>query len=226
MRKGFLRFAVPLVLVGMVSAACSNNDDNAGSSGSGVPVRAVRAAPVCECNADIKVGSGAGRRRTRRPVIQRRGQPGAPAGDRRRARVRGERQARSGQRGGLEPRQQHPGTRERRATTTWKVSVSRSHRACARSPVTSRTPTSRWSTVHAFIDGGAAPNVLDLSFSANESSYLVGIAAAMQAQKDGSDTVGFLGGQTGPLIGSFEAGYEAGVCERRQEHQGARRVHR
>ena len=56
------------------------------------------------------------------------------------------------------------------------------------------------------------PNVLDLSFAANEGSYLVGIAAAMQAQKDGSDTVGFLGGQTGPLIGSFEGGYEAGVA--------------
>jgi basic membrane protein A and related proteins len=63
-----------------------------------------------------------------------------------------------------------------------------------------------------FVKGGVAPNVLDLNFSANESSYLVGIAAAMQAQKDGSDTVGFLGGQTGPLIGSFEAGYEAGVA--------------
>ncbi len=47
---------------------------------------------------------------------------------------------------------------------------------------------------------------------ANEGSYLVGIAAAMQAQKDGSSTVGFLGGQTGPLIGSFEGGYEAGVA--------------
>jgi basic membrane protein A len=63
-----------------------------------------------------------------------------------------------------------------------------------------------------FIKGGVAPNVLDLNFAANESSYLVGIAAAMQAQKDGSSTVGFLGGQTGPLIGSFEGGYEAGVA--------------
>ncbi|MGH2595389.1 MAG: BMP family lipoprotein, partial [Actinomycetota bacterium] len=65
----------------------------------------------------------------------------------------------------------------------------------------------------AYIKGcSKQPNVLDLNFAANESSYLVGIAAAMQAQKDGSTTVGFLGGQTGPLIGSFEGGYEAGVA--------------
>jgi basic membrane protein A and related proteins len=62
--------------------------------------------------------------------------------------------------------------------------------------------------------GMAAPssNISDLNFKANEGSYLVGIAAAMQAKKDNSTTVGFLGGQTGPLIQSFQAGYEAGVA--------------
>ena len=35
---------------------------------------------------------------------------------------------------------------------------------------------------------------------------------ALQAQKDGCDTVGFLGGQTGFLIGKFEAGYANGVA--------------
>ena len=56
------------------------------------------------------------------------------------------------------------------------------------------------------------PNIVDLNFAANQSSYLVGIAAAMQAKKDNSSTVGFLGGQTGPLIQSFQAGYQAGVA--------------
>ena len=56
------------------------------------------------------------------------------------------------------------------------------------------------------------PNISDLNFKANEGSYLVGIAAAMQAQKDNSKTVGFLGGQTGPLIQSFQAGFQAGVA--------------
>jgi len=56
------------------------------------------------------------------------------------------------------------------------------------------------------------PNVADLAFKEQEGSYLVGIAAAMQAQADGSNIVGFLGGQTIPLIEKFQAGYEAGVA--------------
>ncbi len=64
-----------------------------------------------------------------------------------------------------------------------------------------------------FLKGGKnAPNVADLTFKEEQGSYLVGIAAAMQAQKDGSKIVGFLGGQTGPLIGKFQAGYQAGVA--------------
>jgi basic membrane protein A len=55
-------------------------------------------------------------------------------------------------------------------------------------------------------------NVADLAFKEQEGSYLVGIAAAMQAQADGSNIVGFLGGQTGGLIEKFQAGYEAGVA--------------
>ena len=55
-------------------------------------------------------------------------------------------------------------------------------------------------------------NVTDLTFKEHEGSFLVGAAAALQAQKDNCDTVGFLGGQTGPLIEKFQAGYEAGVA--------------
>jgi basic membrane protein A len=54
-------------------------------------------------------------------------------------------------------------------------------------------------------------NVTDLTFKENEGSFLVGAAAAIEAGKLNCDTVGFLGGQTGPLIAKFQAGYEAGV---------------
>jgi basic membrane protein A len=52
------------------------------------------------------------------------------------------------------------------------------------------------------------PNVADYTFKEQEGSFLVGAAAAI---KCGCDTIGFLGGQTGPLIEKFEAGYTAGA---------------
>jgi len=55
-------------------------------------------------------------------------------------------------------------------------------------------------------------NVTDLTFKEHEGSFLVGAAAAIQAGKENCDTVGFLGGQTGPLIQKFQAGFEAGVA--------------
>ena len=55
-------------------------------------------------------------------------------------------------------------------------------------------------------------NVTDLTFKEHEGSFLVGAAAATQADADGCTTVGFLGGQTGPLIEKFQAGFEAGVA--------------
>jgi basic membrane protein A and related proteins len=56
----------------------------------------------------------------------------------------------------------------------------------------------------------AIPNVADYTFKENEGSFLVGAAAAI---KCGCDTIGFLGGQTDPLIEKFQAGYEAGAAE-------------
>lgn len=56
-------------------------------------------------------------------------------------------------------------------------------------------------------------NVTDLTFKEQEGSFLVGAAAATQADKEDCTTVGFLGGQTGPLIEKFQAGYEAGVAQ-------------
>jgi basic membrane protein A and related proteins len=60
-------------------------------------------------------------------------------------------------------------------------------------------------------DASAIPNVVDLTFKEQEGSYLVGVAAALEAKKLNCNNVGFLGGQTGPLIGKFQAGYTAGV---------------
>jgi basic membrane protein A len=51
-------------------------------------------------------------------------------------------------------------------------------------------------------------NVAYFSFAANESSFLVGVAAALTTK---SDQVGFVGGVHNDLIKSFEAGYTAGV---------------
>jgi basic membrane protein A len=62
-------------------------------------------------------------------------------------------------------------------------------------------------------DADAIPNVSDLTFMEQEGSFLVGVAAALKAQELECSTIGFLGGQTGPLIGKFEAGYRAGVKE-------------
>jgi basic membrane protein A len=57
-------------------------------------------------------------------------------------------------------------------------------------------------------DADAIPNVADYTFKEHEGSFLVGAAAAIKCQ---CDTIGFLGGQTGPLIEKFQAGYEAGA---------------
>jgi len=62
-------------------------------------------------------------------------------------------------------------------------------------------------------DASDLPNVADLTFTEEQGSYLVGVAAALKAQELECDTIGFLGGQTGFLIGKFEAGYRAGVAE-------------
>lgn len=59
------------------------------------------------------------------------------------------------------------------------------------------------------VDGAAAsPRVADYVFRDNEGSFLVGAAAALSCD---CDTVGFLGGQTIPVIAGFQAGYAAGA---------------
>lgn len=57
----------------------------------------------------------------------------------------------------------------------------------------------------------ASPNVASAVFSAEQGSFLVGVAAALKAQDAGKDNVGFLGGMDFELIQYFESGFEAGV---------------
>jgi basic membrane protein A len=59
-------------------------------------------------------------------------------------------------------------------------------------------------------DAEAIPNVADYTFKEQEGSFLVGAAAVLKCQ---CTTIGFLGGQTGPLIEKFQAGYEAGAAQ-------------
>jgi basic membrane protein A and related proteins len=57
-------------------------------------------------------------------------------------------------------------------------------------------------------EADAIPNVADYTFKEQEGSFLVGAAAVLKCE---CKTIGFLGGQTGFLIGKFQAGYEAGA---------------
>ena len=54
----------------------------------------------------------------------------------------------------------------------------------------------------------ATPNMVDLTFAEEQGSYLVGVAAALKTE---SDHIGFVGGNTGPLITKFAAGFQAGA---------------
>ncbi|MCI5774238.1 MAG: BMP family ABC transporter substrate-binding protein [Erysipelotrichaceae bacterium] len=54
-------------------------------------------------------------------------------------------------------------------------------------------------------------NVESATFNAEQGSFLVGVAAGLTASENGSKKVGFMGGMEGPIIGSFQAGYEQGV---------------
>ena len=59
-------------------------------------------------------------------------------------------------------------------------------------------------------DAEAIPNVADYTFKEQGGSFLIGAAAVLKCQ---CTTIGFLGGQTGPLIEKFQAGYEAGAAQ-------------
>jgi basic membrane protein A len=61
------------------------------------------------------------------------------------------------------------------------------------------------------VAGKKYKNVASVMFRSEQSSYLVGVAAAKKAQALGDTTVGFVGGMKNAVIESFAAGYLAGV---------------
>ncbi len=63
-----------------------------------------------------------------------------------------------------------------------------------------------------FIDSvSASTNVMNAIYAAQDGSYLTGVAAGLTALETEANTVGFIGGAEGPLIGAFQAGFEQGV---------------
>jgi basic membrane protein A len=71
--------------------------------------------------------------------------------------------------------------------------------------VAGENPDIKFGIVDSVVD---APNETSLIFAANEGSFLVGSAAALQTK---TDSVGFIGGVNVPLIQSFQAGFDAGA---------------
>ncbi|WP_377270969.1 BMP family protein [Peterkaempfera sp. SMS 1(5)a] len=66
-------------------------------------------------------------------------------------------------------------------------------------------PNTKFAIVDSTVD---APNVTNLVFTEEQSSYLVGVAAALKSK---SHKIGFIGGVNVPLINKFEAGFTQGV---------------
>ncbi|HTX71327.1 MAG TPA: BMP family protein [Rectinemataceae bacterium] len=63
------------------------------------------------------------------------------------------------------------------------------------------------------VDWVNQPNVMQVTFSEHEGSYLVGVVAALKAKADGikNPKFGFIGGIPGPVITKFEMGYVQGL---------------
>ncbi|WP_423362984.1 BMP family lipoprotein [Mycoplasma sp. P36-A1] len=74
--------------------------------------------------------------------------------------------------------------------------------------VASKNPDQKYLIVDTVVE---QKNVVSAVFSAEQGSFLAGVAAAEKAVEAGKDTVGFVGGAEGPIIGAFEAGYIQGV---------------
>ena len=80
--------------------------------------------------------------------------------------------------------------------------------------VSQQFPDTQFAIVDSVVD---TPNTMDLIFREQEGSYLAGVVAGLMTEEGTAYTtsdekiVGFLGGQTGPLIERFQAGYETGV---------------
>jgi hypothetical protein len=73
------------------------------------------------------------------------------------------------------------------------------------------------------VDWVTQPNVMQVTFSEHEGSFLVGVAAALKAKADGikNPKFGFIGGIPGPVITKFEVGYVMGILSVRLGQAGA-----
>lgn len=78
----------------------------------------------------------------------------------------------------------------------------------AMADVASQYPDTKFLIIDGVVE---ADNVESALFAANESSYLAGMAAALEAKELGSNDVGFIGGMEGEVIGAFQAGFEEGA---------------
>ena len=74
-------------------------------------------------------------------------------------------------------------------------------------------------------DAPDIPNVADLTFTEEQGSYLVGVAAALKAQELGCDTVGFLGGADRLPDREVRGRLPSRRGGDQPEHHGARGVH-
>lgn len=77
--------------------------------------------------------------------------------------------------------------------------------AAALAKVAKEYPNARFSIIDAKVD---LPNVRSVTFKEQESTFLVGMAAALSSK---SGKVGFVGGMDGPLMRRFQCGYEQGA---------------
>ncbi len=213
MRDRFLRFVAPLVLMGLVAAACSNNDENAGATGD----TGATGTTGAECPADFKVGlaldvGGLGDKSFNDAAnagVQTAIDDGLVCADNV---ERVEANATGSNRGenvaGL-------------AEAGFNIVVANGFLfsteilgTIADFPDVDFAVTDGF-TSFLFDDPDTEdvepipPNIADLAFKEHEGSFLVGAAAAIACD---CATIGFLGGQTdAPLIQKFEAGYVAGA---------------
>jgi basic membrane protein A and related proteins len=210
MRTRFMRFAVPLVVLGLVAAACGSNNDNTGASGATGGTGATGAA----CNADIKVGlaldvgglgdksfNDAAKRGLDKAITD-----GLVCQDNTKFI-----EANST---GSDRDQNIQSLAD--AGYPLVIGVGFAFSAGV-NEIAPDYPDTNFGVVDGFATCGTAcgltnddlTNVADLDFKEQEGSFLVGAAAAI---KCACDTIGFLGGQQGiGLIEKFEAGYTAGA---------------
>jgi basic membrane protein A len=207
-----MRFAVPLVLLGLVAAACGNNKDNTGASGASGGTGATGATGPT-CNADIKVGvafdvGGLGDKSFNDAANAGVTKAIADGLVCKENVVTNEANA-----SGSDRTQNVQALADAGFNLVIGVGFAFSPDINTIAPT---YPDTNFMIVDGYATCGTAcgldndnlANVADFVFKEQEGSFLVGAAAAI---KCACDTIGFLGGQTGPLIQKFEAGYTAGA---------------